>query len=91
MSARVIEAERHFVSAIGADDLLEHTERTFFVASESEPGAWWKVEFVPSRSLTCPCPYGRRIAAQPVTPQMKLCRHLQAVAERLLAERTAVA
>lgn len=66
--------------------------RRFFVESaNSMPGGWWRVDLIPGESLTCTCPFGRRIAGQPVTPAMKLCRHLRAVAQRLLDERQAVA
>ncbi len=76
MSARVVEATRPGSSC-----------RRFFVESATTPGSSWRVDLIPGESLTCTCYAGRRLARQPVTPAMKLCRHLRAVAERLLAER----
>ncbi len=73
-SARVVEAHRP-----------GHACRLFFAKSATVPGCWYRVDLIPNESISCSCPWGRRLG--PVTAPAKLCRHLCAVTELLVAER----
>jgi hypothetical protein len=72
MTARIVEAER----------TSEHSpSRRFFIHSDSRPGTYWRVDYTPGESLTCSCPAGRRASTD---VNARPCRHLRAVAERML-------
>ena len=58
-------------------------DRRWFVASKSNPGAYWpvvKVNIDGATVLVCPCPAGRVRAAEGITSERR-CRH-----ERLVVE-----
>lgn len=74
--ARVVEAHRP-----------GHHCRLFFVASKSDPSSWRRVDYTLNESIECSCPRGRVLG--PVTGKAKLCRHLTAVVELLMTERSA--
>ncbi len=52
----------------------------WFVQSASEPGAWRKVDLIPSESLTCSCPAGLYAGTNPTA---RPCRHICAVVDRM--------